>query len=205
MGVNQQEKASKTKYYRECGILDTWHDKTFDDFVNDEDSKKVVIKYLSEAKQWYKKGVGLYLYGDNGVGKSLLLNCAFKELIKQEYRVRIISMPTLITLFTAGWSDSSERKNLVRVLQSADFLGIEELGKGTKTDLGNLVLESVIRYRNQMKKPIFITTNSAPSTITTTYSKDVASMLNECCVELHVEGKDYRKQIHSENFKHLSK
>lgn len=186
-------------FYRSCGILDNWHDKELSDFTNDDRALQIVKKYLKNIEDAFKDGTGIYLFGPNGVGKSLLLNASFVELVRKKYTCRVISMPTLITKYTAGWSSNEERKSFMQMLQSSQFLGIEELGKGTKTDLGNMVLESVVRYRVQMKKPIWITTNCPPSTIATLYSPDVSSMLKESCIDISVKGGDYRDIIQAKN------
>lgn len=188
--------ANTIKYYRSCGILDKWHTLTLNNFVNDDRAKKIVEGYIDDIKEAKKDGTGIYLYSEvNGCGKSLILNSVFKQLIEMRYTVHVVSMPTLITLYTQGWSDVEQRKTLMRIMQKVDFLAIEELGKGGKTDLANLVIESVVRWRVQMKKPIWITTNMKPSNVANIYSEDVASMLNEACLILHVKGDDYRPKI----------
>ena len=74
----------KTKeYYLHCGIKSAWHEKSLKDFTNDTEAHAYVVKYLKKASAAAKDGLGLYLWGSNGTGKSHLMNCSFKELISQ--------------------------------------------------------------------------------------------------------------------------
>lgn len=193
---NIAEQKHWKEIYRASGILDKWHDKTWYDFVNDERAKEIIQKYNVEKA--LKNGVGYYLFGSNGVGKTLLLNLKFQDLLHSGKKVKIISFSGLITKFTAGWYDPNERKSLMYDLQKVDFLGIEEIGKEFKpgsNDLGLMVLDTVLRYRVQMKKPTWLTSNIRSSQIEDIYGENITSMLRECCVDIQVKGEDYRKTI----------
>ena len=189
------------KYYLSCGILPKWFDKTFKDFTNEDAMpiKEFVLQYLSNVKDYKKEGVGLYLWGANGVGKSLLLNCAFKELINKGYKVRIVSFSELITNFANGWYDKTQQE-VMSDLKNCDFLGIEEVGKefqSKESSLAKTVLDNIYRYRLQHLKPTWITSNAnaQPKNIKVLYSEDIASMMKEGCIDLQVKGNDYREVI----------
>jgi DNA replication protein DnaC len=190
-------------YYNYCGILPHWHEATFDQFVNDAKALSVVTKYLDNPKQAISDGVGFFLYGANGTGKTLLMNCAFKQLIKSGYTVRIISMSSLITEFSNSWYDKEAKRALNRMLRKTHFLGIEEIGKefrSQNSDLGIVALDHILRIRVQMNLPTWITSNKEPSSLASFYTEDIASMLRQHCVSLQVKGADFRKTI-SENHK----
>lgn len=194
-------KDSKTELYLRSGILPKWHDKTLDDFTNDTEAKKVVTNYLKNHKQALSDGVGLFLHGANGTGKTLLMNTAFKELMELRYRVQIITMSGLITKFTSGWYDAEERRGLQRILQTVHFLGIEEVGKEFRSqnnDLSVTVFDHIVRTRVQMKLPTWFTSNKSPTDVTTVYTEDIASMLREVSVPVKVKGEDYRRRISDE-------
>ena len=199
-----------SEYYSYCGIHKKWQDKTAKDFTNDLESLEIVRKYLGNVWSHYKKGVGIYLYGSNGVGKTLLLNIVFKELIRLKFSARIISMSELITKFTSGWHNEETRMSLERTLKEVQFLGIEEIGKEYKnkqtkesTSVGLHVLDTIIRHRINESKPIWITSNVHPDQIAEMYSEDIASMLREVAIPLKVLGKDYRVKIAKKNLKTL--
>lgn len=195
----------QSKILLNCGILEKWHTKTLDDFTNDKRALKIVRDYLDNYKEAVKDGVGFCLYGNNGVGKTLLLNASFKELFEKRNKVQILSVSSLITKFTDSWYDDESRKKFISLLQNATFLGIEEIGKQIKSERSNEmithVLDTVIRYRVQRNKPIWITTNIPPKQLRELYSDDIASMLNEVCVPLQIRGEDIRESIREKNIK----
>lgn len=118
---------AKTKeYYLYCGIKTGWHEKSLDDFTNDEEALSAVRKYLKNSRDAAKKGLGLYLWGSNGTGKSHLMNCSFKELIAKGNKVRIYSMDEIVDKFTSSWYSDEDKKELDNVLRNIDFLGIDE-------------------------------------------------------------------------------
>ena len=90
-----------------------------------------------------------------------------------------------------------------RMLCTVDFLGIDEFGKNVDAngnaiplpDLVKRVVESVLRYRIQMRRPVWITSNTDPKYIRTVFSEDVGSLLNEAVVPVVVRGQDYRTVI----------
>lgn len=180
--------------YLAYGILEKWHDKRLEDFTNCAAALKVVKSATRRMEEMYADGVGLFLWGANGTGKTHLMNCAFKAFAEKGAKVHIITLSTLITMFTTSWYETEERHALRRILSECHFLGIEEIGKEFKssTDLASVVLDSIVKYRVQRKKPIWATSNLRPDQVTSVYTEDIASMLKECMIPVQVTGEDMR-------------
>lgn len=201
---------AKTKeYYLYCGIKAGWHEKKLSDFTNDEEALRVVKKYLSSYKDFYHKGIGLYLWGSNGTGKSHLMNCSFKKLISLGRNVRIFSMDEIVDKFTSSWYSEDDKRDLNKILRQIDFLGIDEFGKNVDKDgnpvylpdLVKRVMESVIRFRVQMNKPIWFSSNTDPKFVKEVFSEDIASLLREAVIPICVRGEDFRREIQRKNKK----
>jgi DNA replication protein DnaC len=194
-------------YYISCGIKKSWHKKTLAEYRNDKQALKSVNEYLGKSKEALDRGVGLYLWGANGTGKSHLMNTAFIQLISEKYRVRVYTMDEIVDKFTSSWYSEEEKVELDRILRTIDFLGIDEFGKNVDEngkpkylpDLVKRVMESVIRYRVQMCKPIWFASNTDPKFVKDVFSEDVASLLREGVIPVLVKGDDYRRKILSEN------
>jgi len=192
-------------YLVSVGILTKWHSKTLSEYDNDTVALKKVKDYIDNFKEFKDDGVGLFLYGFNGTGKSHLLNCAFKQLLHKRQKVQIISFYDLITNFVDGWYDTDKRA-VLNSYKNADFLAIEEIGKefqSKNSELALTVFDNILRYRIQMLKPTWFTSNKKPNDIASLYSEDVASMLREGTIAVNVIGDDYRTKIHQENKKRL--
>lgn len=199
---------AKTKeYYLYCGIKSGWHEKSLDDFVNDPEALTQIKKYLKKSRVVAKEGLGIYLWGSNGTGKSHLMNCSFKKLIENNHKVRIYSMDEIVDKFTSSWYSDEDKKDLDNVLRNIDFLGIDEFGKNVDKDgnpiylpeLVKRVMESVIRFRIQMNKPIWFSSNTDPKFVKDVFSEDIASLLREAVVPICVRGEDFRKEIQRKN------
>lgn len=191
-------------YYQYCGIYRKWHTHSFADFTNDTVSKEKVLKYLHSYRKAVKDGVGLFLYGDNGVGKSLLMNLSFMDLIEKRQKVRIVALSELIGIFTGSWYEE-EKRDALDLIRNVAFLGIEEIGKefrstfqdkdSKNSDLIVTVLDNILRYRVQNNLPTWFTSNLSPKLIESKYSHDIFSMLKEHCVPIKVTGEDFRNNI----------
>ena len=181
--------------YLKNGILPKWHSKTLKEFTNDSNAKAKVEKYLKDAYLMKQKGIGLFLWGANGTGKTHLMTSAFKLLLEEGHSAKVISLSSLIAKFTAGWYDATEKRELQDILKKVEFLGIEEIGKefrSKNSDLGTVVFDNILRYRVQMQKPTWFTSNVNPKNLTANYTEDITSMLKECCYPLQVLGSDKR-------------
>ena len=60
-------------------------------------------------------------------------------------------------------------------------------------------MESVIRFRVQMNKPIWFASNTDPKFVKDVFSEDVASLLREAVVPVCVRGEDFRRIIQKRN------
>lgn len=198
-------------YYLYCGIKSAWHTKRLEDFTNDDSAKRIVIKYLDQSKEMLRDGIGLFLWGANGTGKTHLAMCSAMMLIGSNYKVRVFSIDEVVDKFTSSWYSDDEKKELNDMLRNTDFLFIDEFGKNVDDegkakylpDLVKRVMESVIRYRVQMHKPIWFTSNTDPAFVKEVFSEDIASLLNEAVVPVCVRGEDYRKVIQKRNKRRL--
>lgn len=194
-------------YYLYCGIRTAWHEKEFSDFSNDDEALEAVKKYLSDVPDVLRNGIGLYLWGSNGRGKTMLMNIAFKELIGKGYKVRVFSMDEIVDKFTSSWYSDGDKKELDNVLRNIHFLGIDEFAKNVDRngnpvylpDLVKRAVESVIRFRVQMNKPIWFASNTDPKFVKDVFSEDTASLLREAVVPVCVRGDDFRKEIQRRN------
>lgn len=199
------------EYFLNCGIKSGWHDKSLSTYTNDEEALRCIKNYFKKLPEFYSEGIGVYLWGSNGTGKSHLMNCSFMNLIKRGYTVRVFSMDELVDKFTSSWTSDEEKDDLNKTLRKVKFLGIDEFGKNVDgdgkpmplPDFVKRIIESVIRYRVQMRLPLWITSNTDPKFVRDVFSEDVASLLREAVIPVCVTGGDYRKTLSLKNKKRL--
>ena len=205
------DKKKLKSLYTLSGILPKWHGKEYSDFTNDITTKKKLLTYVSKYKEMKKEAVGVFLWGANGVGKTLVMNCVFKDLlVNKRQTVKIIPLSKLVTLYADSWYNMEARRELNHIKTKVAFLGIEEIGKefksSSKTGQENLAittLDDVLRSRIQYAKITWFTSNKAPSELKDSYSEDISSMMGECAIPLQVTGPDIRKTIIAKKHKDL--
>lgn len=120
-----------------------------------------VIKYCQNFKEYRKKGMGLLLYGDVGVGKTYLANAIAHRLIETEYTC-------LSTNFSRLFDESWEYRNkqaFIDSLRKYHLIVIDDLGTERKspqmTEFAYKVVDTL--YGNEV--PVVYTTNLSLSTM----------------------------------------
>lgn len=186
------------------GLLPKWDKYNWDDFTNDDRAKELIKSYMHKTEDALIDGVGFFVFGRYGVGKSLLVNLLFRDLFDAGYKVRIISLTGLTELYTAAWSDKDKARIFKNLVQNIDFLCIEDFGKeyvkkdeDRKSFLTN-VMEEVINKRSMFNKATFFASSIGADKISARYSEHLSSIIQECTVPLKIDGKDYRPKIQKE-------
>lgn len=173
---------------------------TYDDIML-ENAKNVVINYISDIDSTYSSGRGLYLYGSNGVGKSMLGSIIVKEAYRHRYSSKRITFVEYINEYTKIWkSQSIEEKESLEdqfysYTKAVDFLVLEEIGKeSTKPDLALTILEDCLRYREEHGLCTVICTNlSLRDLISLKYqSKSIESLIHGSMTPVKILGIDRR-------------
>ena len=184
---------SKSKYasaYNSCGIWELWHEKTWEEYTNKEYSK--IIKGFVDNEVEHN----VILYGNNGTGKSMLMNLAMKDLMHKGYSVYSIDFRHLIKEYLKSWRDTGKLGTIV----GAEYLAIDDLGKEFNSgevskELAITTLDYVLRYRFQRKLSTWLTFNMPLGEIKVEYNEHIASLLKRSSVAICFEGDDFGEQL----------
>lgn len=185
--------ASNSKYaplYTNSGIWELWHDKTWKDYTDKRYSELVKGYVDAETTE------NLLLYGNNGTGKSMLMNLAMKDFLHKEYSVYVIDFRNLIKEYIKSWKGHGK---LGEIMMS-DYLAIDDLGKefasgDVSKDLAVTTLDYVLRYRFQRKLSTWMTFNMPLNDIRTEYNEHIASLLKRSSIAIYFDGEDYGDQL----------
>jgi DNA replication protein DnaC len=176
-------------------LTETGHNPTFDAaFIR-------CRKYCEVSSEVLSKGLGIYLYGDKGTGKTHLTACMANALILKRKQVLFTNFAEISKLLrgTFGKRDESEAGHINR-LATIDFLFIDDLGtERVQTKDGDLWLQEKIfdvlnkRYNN--RKPTIFTSNYSIQELITDRGfapRTVDRIVEMSSAVLKVEGKSYR-------------
>ena len=186
------------KWYSSSGIGANYQRLDWDDYVVDTPSKAAlkggVTKYLDNAQEFLRQGMGLYLSGDIGVGKTMLLNLVLKDLVKAGYSCFATTFAQMIEMYTAGWTDKEEKQWFQRKFLNSQFLLLDDVGKerDTKIALNETTFDAILRQRVTDGRPTFISTNPTADAMEERYGKAILSLVREQSLEELVTGVDYR-------------
>lgn len=166
----QKEKNLLLDKLRKASLIgDKYKDVNFTNtIIYDEDFKKVFDrckKYCEVADEVLKRGIGIYLYGTKGVGKSRLTACMCNELISKYYTVLYTNFSEISKNIRNTFNSKSDSElEFIEKLTSIDFLFIDDFGTElvTKNGEDNWLQEKifeVINKRYNNNKPTIFTSN----------------------------------------------
>lgn len=164
-----------------------------------ESVKEVANKYLANLEAMSDKGVGLLLWGANGVGKTSLSVVIGKEYRRRGYSLMFIEAAELKSIVVER-EMFDEDQSLWDRAKSVDVLLLDDLGKGVQdsTGFGMRVLDELIRHRNANKRVTFITTNMTVKGLEDELKGSTMHSLKECIYPVRIAGDDLRESIKTE-------
>lgn len=158
-------------------------------------------KYCEVSDKVLEKGLGIYLYGDKGTGKTHLTACMANTLIKKRKQVLFTNFAEISKLLRSTFGKKHESEaGYISQLATIDFLFIDDLGtERVQTKDGDLWLQEkvfdVLNKRYNNKKPTIFTSNySIPELISERglMDKTVDRIAEMSSAVLKVEGNSYR-------------
>ncbi len=186
-----------------------WHF-TFDNMMPQNKVSKATIskfqKYIKNVVKVYERGIGLFLFGDSGSGKTCSSSILLKEVIKAGYSARFTMLSEIITVFAEGWYDAGKRMEFIENICEVDFLVIDDVGReyrSIKSDLNRAAFDSVFRGRANDNLPTIITSNynfldeinsTDEINLVREYGHNLISLFKEYLIECPLIGFDFRQE-----------
>lgn len=195
-----------TKSLSLIGIPKKFHESIIEDFrtYGNKDLEEVqdhIARYISTMR-WQKLENlgGLFLFGSNGVGKTLIACIVAKEAYKCRYSTRRVTFVDYMSQYTLMWGarsideKESAEDNLYNNYKAVEFLVLEEVGKEVDSKASAPILEDLLRYREDNGLVTVICTNLSPRDIELRYGASVSSLLRGSMTPIRIEGIDKRKE-----------
>lgn len=206
--VKRKERLKRVEKLREASLLgERYKNATFDNTdVYNVDYGLIFNrckKYCEVADQVLNRGIGIYLFGSKGVGKSHITACMANKLLENYYSVLFTNFSE-ISKFIRSTFDKKGKTELEFMdrLASIDFLFIDDFGTEllTKNEQDLWLQEKVFdivnkRYNNN--KPIIFTSNYSLSQMINSrgLADKTADRIMEMCETMKLEGESYRKKV----------
>lgn len=209
----QKEKQQRINSLRLNSLLgEKYRDVNFNNTdISDPDFKKIYDrcrKYCEVANEVKKRGIGIYLYGEKGVGKTRLTSCIANELMMEYYTTLFTNFSEISKQIRSTFNGRGSEAQFLDKLNAVDFLFIDDFGtEMVSRNNEDLWLQEkifdVINKRYNDNKPIIFTSNY--SLIEMIQKRGLADKtvdrINEMCEVMKLEGKSYRQKAKSEREK----
>ena len=176
------------------------------DFGNE--GRRQVIEYVQnyctnlDEAFYYNKGI--MLYGSNGVGKTTIASLIVKTAYKKRYTSMRCTYVDYMREYTRIWdikdiNAKEEAQDLFyHNYKGVEFLVLEEVGKEVDSKLSPVILEDLLRFREDQGLPTIICSNLLPSEIMNKYGASVGSLLKGNFTPLELVGVDKRPNSYRE-------
>ena len=182
------------KWYSSSGIGANYQRLGWADYEGSQSIINGIERYTDNIVEFARQGVGLYLPGDIGTGKTMIANLTLKWLVRQGYTCFATTFSQMIEMYTAGWSDKDEKHWFQRKFLQSKFLLLDDVGKerDTKIALNETTFDAVLRQRVSDGRPTIITTNLSGEELQDGYGSAILSLIKEQSLEEMITGDDFR-------------
>lgn len=153
-----------------------------------------IADYIDEVSVNVSSGRGLVLYGETGVGKTLLAWLILKRILANGYSGHFFTFTSFLDAFAAGWGDKEERDWFHRTAMNTEVLVLDDVGRESKNRSGAVMdsVDVVIQARINAARPTIITTNLTPDQVKDGYGGPIFSRLAGGSEFIRLFGSDFR-------------
>lgn len=161
-------------------------------------------KYCAAAEQCIKEGLGIYLYGDSGVGKTYLTACMCNALTNQLHQCLFTSFTEISKAIRATFNSRNEtEESLIDKIVRVDVLFIDDLGteilkrNGDDSWLQEKIYDIINKRYNNNKATIFSSNYTLDELENDRgmMKKTVDRILEMSNAIIRIEGESLRKKI----------
>lgn len=181
------------KHYLHSGIGTTYQRLDWSDYKGaDEHYIETLLDYV-ENPLYVERGIGLFLSGPKGTGKTMMANLVLKEFVKLGYSCWATTFANAKEMFTAGWHSGEDQAYFRRRFLGSDILLLDDVGKEFRNRLTESVLDDILRQRRQAGRPTIVTTNITEGEMGSEYGSGILSLLREKTLDfMYFDGDDFR-------------
>jgi DNA replication protein DnaC len=174
-----------------------------------------MAEYAANCTDWANRGLGLFLHGLWGSGKTLVSTLILKAFLAAGVEGHWITFNEMLSMHTSSWRDQEAKEWFETRVRNAQVLVIDDIGKETSfaprdedgnvmgSNWGSLVsraLDSLFRARVQNGMVTIITANMHPEQVAANYTAALGSLATEACLPYEFPAQDVR-QLYVERVK----
>lgn len=152
----------------ESGIEGRYMKADFERFEQTEANKAAFescLRYAMRFEKVKKRGMGIYLHGPSGTGKTYLATCIGNMLLSAGVQVLFVNVNTILSEIRYAYSQRGSELPIVRKYTDADFVILDDIGTekyNSRTEAMSFAqdkLFQIINGRYIRQKPTVFTSN----------------------------------------------
>lgn len=178
--------------------------KSFKDYGDSDlaNIKRFCSKYIKEIEQNIEDNRGIFFFGSNGVGKSMLSCIILKEAYRHRYSCRRITFSQYINAYTESWGANKNDRDVLEAdllskYKGVEFLVLEEIGKEIDSKIAKPILEDLLRYREEHGLVTVMCSNITPKVIEEVYGASVMSIIKGNMTPVKIVSTDKRQEVYN--------
>ena len=157
-----------------------------------------IRRYSRTIEEQLGSGRGLWLFGDNGTGKTTLAMLVSRTALDAGHSVAIYSVPRLLAEIRATFESDSEGSyvGFLDRLARVDLLHLDDLGAEKTSPWVLEQLYAIVNARYEAERSIVLTTNLVDADeLAEQVGKRAVSRLEEMCEVIPLRGADWRRFV----------
>ena len=203
--ANQVNKVTQeiTKVMEKGNIGRRYYNADFANYQSNPQNKAMFDACKKFVKGFNKNdGMGLFLFGGVGCGKTHLAISIMKHLITKGKKVSFYKSSGLYDEYkrTFAFNNDETGEIFLQKLKKVDLLIIDDLGTDRFDDKFNLFLYKVIDTRYNDMSPIIITSNFNLNELSSVVDRRILDRLYSMCVQWGNNSSSYRSLV-AQNYK----
>jgi DNA replication protein DnaC len=186
--------------FRKMRLPEKYWDREFEDLPSGSDSDKnpaktKIAQALDHLKHMYDKGLGYYIWGQNGVGKTTAGSIILKAY-KRRAQTCLFLKSEQIRSSVFEDADFDGDHTLWEWANNVGVLLIDDIGKEYRKEGSDSFSDSkmfdLIRERISNNRPTWITGNPSPDTLRDMYTKSFTTLFGTALMPVEARGPDLR-------------
>lgn len=164
---------------------------------SNQDELKKIEKYIESIEKAAEKGIGLYISGSHGVGKTALAIVILKTAIRH-YHPSFFSRSTEIIEFArSGWKSEDKKAYWTYVVNNSNFFVIDDVGRlfSQVNEAERVHIDEIFTKRDDANLCTIITANHNLEANRDLFGDALYSNFKERLIEVKLIGDDYRNVI----------
>ena len=164
-----------------------------EDKYPDSSMSKIAHEYVMRWDRFYRaKNLGLYIFGNVGVGKTFYASCIANDIAKvYGSTVKALSITTALNELYS----TSDKAGYISDLASYDLLILDDFGTERRTDYTTEQIFSIIDERYKAQKPLIVTSNFDYPSLEGVYGiqqQRINDRIRDMCIPIEHKGESKR-------------